>query len=73
MNVNEIKLSRVIQSHLNDMMVEVQIGNTEGITNRIRFIKYLLLQNHHKPLSDVRMDEDELNELWIKLYREVEQ
>ena len=71
--MNSIKLSIVIQSHLSDMLVENSIGNTELITNRIRFIKHLLFHNHNKPLSEVCMDEDELNRIWTNLYKGGEQ
>jgi hypothetical protein len=66
-----INLSIVIQSHLNDMMIENGMGKGELVSHRIRFIKELLFQYSSKPMDRVEVEESELNGLWKKLYRGV--
>jgi hypothetical protein len=67
-----VNLSIVIHSHLNDMLIENGIGRTELVSHRIRFIKELLFDYSDEPLSKTDISDDELNELWIKLYEGVE-
>jgi hypothetical protein len=67
-----VNLSIVIHSHLNDMLIENEIGRTELVSNRIRFIKDLLFDYCDEPLSKSDITDDELNERWKKLYEGVE-
>jgi hypothetical protein len=70
--MNTVKLSIVIQSHLSDMLLENEMGRTDMVSHRIRFIKELLFQYRTQPLNDVQIDEVELDKLWTMLYRGVE-
>jgi hypothetical protein len=57
---NQVKLSMVIKSHLSDAEYEVEIFPVLA-AKRINFVKILL---HKYPDTNVRVSEDELNELW---------
>jgi hypothetical protein len=68
-----INLSIVLLSHLNDMMIENRMGRTDLVSHRIQFIKELLFQYRNQPIDGVEVEESELNGLWKKLYRGVEE
>jgi hypothetical protein len=70
--MSSINLSIVIHSHLNDLLIENQIGRTDMVSHRIQFIKELLFDYSDKPLSKTDISDDELNERWEKLYEGVE-
>ena len=55
-----VKLSMVIKSHLTDADYEIEIFPLLA-AKRINFVK-MLLQKY--PDTNVRISEDELNELW---------
>jgi hypothetical protein len=57
---NQVKLSMVIKSHLSDAEYETEVFPVLA-AKRINFVKMLL---HKYPDTNVRIDEDELNELW---------
>jgi hypothetical protein len=57
---NQIKLSMVIKSHLSDADYEMEVFPVLA-AKRINFVKMLL---HKWPDTNVRVSEDELNELW---------
>ena len=57
---NQVKLLMVIKSHLSDAEYEVEIFPVLA-AKRINFVKMLL---HKYPDTNVRVSEDELNELW---------
>ena len=57
---NQIKLSMVIKSHLSDADYEMEVFPILA-AKRINFVKMLL---HKWPDTNVRVSEDELNELW---------
>jgi hypothetical protein len=70
--MSSINLSIVIHSHLNDLLIENQIGRTDMVSHRIQFIKHLLFSHSDTPLLKVRIEQSELDKLWIKLYEGVE-
>jgi hypothetical protein len=57
---NSVKLSMVIKSHLTDADYEMEVFPVLA-AKRINFVKMLL---HKWPDTNVRVSEDELNELW---------
>lgn len=57
---NQVKLSMVIKSHLSDADYEMEVFPILA-AKRINFVKMLL---HKWPDTNVRVSEDELNELW---------
>jgi hypothetical protein len=57
---NQVKLSMVIKSHLSDADYEMEVFPVLA-AKRINFVKMLL---HKWPDTNVRVSEDELNELW---------
>jgi hypothetical protein len=57
---NQVKLSMVIKSHLSDVDYEMEVFPVLA-AKRINFVKMLL---HKWPDTNVRVSEDELNELW---------
>lgn len=61
-----VNLQTVILSHLNDLSFEVSVGETEYVEDRIKFIKHLLFTYGSVSLSDTRLTNDELNEIWKK-------
>ena len=61
-----VNLQTVILSHLNDLSFEVSAGEIEYVRNRIKFIKHLLFTYGDVSLSDTRLTNDELNEIWKK-------
>jgi len=67
-----INLSIVIQSHLSDLLMENEIGRTDLVPHRIRFLKELLFQYRTQPIDKVEVEESELNRLWKELYIGVE-
>jgi len=68
-----INLSIVLLSHLNDMMIENRMGRTDLVSHRIQFVKELLFQYRTQPIDGVEVEESELNGLWKKLYKGVEE
>ena len=54
--MNEVKVSLVIQSHLDDIMLEMEINPAQA-EKRLRFVKYLI---HVYPNTNIKIDIDEV-------------
>ena len=62
--MNKVRVSLVIQSHLNDAMIEVHHSQVMNeAQERLRFVKYLI---HHYPDTDKFIDIDFVYEQFKK-------
>ena len=56
-NMSQVKLSLIVRSHLNDVMVQIAVGDKDKASQRIRFVSWLTYSN---PDLTVKVDGDAL-------------
>lgn len=57
-----MKISTVILSYLSDAQLSVEFGNKSAANDMINFAKWLVLEY---PDTNVEIQKEELNKLWI--------
>jgi len=62
--MDTVKLRLVIQSHLNEAMVEISNNNPQRAQMRLLFVKLLI---HKFPDTSIKISSTKLNEIWAEV------